>query len=307
MTVQNSPQTTPVHSPQDHPTTSSMSGPKEIILVTGGTGLVGRAIQKVVADVRERVKNGETLETTTRSMPFSAEFAANSEWIFLSSKDGNLIKREDVDAVFDKYKPTYCLHLAAKVGGLFTNMKRKVDFYRDNVIMNDNVMENCRIHNVKKLVSCLSTCIFPDKTTYPIDESMLHTGAPHDSNLGYSYAKRMVDVMNRCYHEQYGMQFTGVIPTNVYGLHDNFSEEHSHVIPALLRKCLNAKRNGGDFTIWGSGTPLRQFIFSEDLAKLFIWCLEKYFIKLILRNIKRTSNSKYEYHMHSKVGIVISI
>merc|ERR1719321_1962779 len=84
-------------------------------------------------------------------------------------------------------------------------------------------MECSRIHGVQKLVSCLSTCIFPDKTSYPIDETMLHAGPPHNSNLGYSIAKRMVDSMNHCYHEQYGVQFTSIIPTNIYGPHDNFN------------------------------------------------------------------------------------
>ncbi len=87
------------------------------------------------------------------------------------------------------------------MGGLFRNLKYKVEFYRDNTLMNDNVMECCRIFKVKKLVSCLSTCIFPDKTTYPIDETMLHTGPPHSSNAGYAYAKRMIDVLNKCYNE----------------------------------------------------------------------------------------------------------
>merc|ERR1712224_845660 len=136
------------------------------------------------------------------------------------------------------------IHLAAKVGGLFANMSQKVEFYRENTLMNDNIMECCRIHKVKKLVSCLSTCIFPDKTTYPIDETMVHNGAPHDSNIGYSYAKRMIDVLNRCYNEQYGCNFTSIVPTNIYGPNDNFNLKSSHVIPGLIHKCLIAKNEG---------------------------------------------------------------
>lgn len=154
-------------------------------------------------------------------------------------------------------------------------MKYKVTFYRDNVIMNDNVMECCKDGGVK-LVSCLSTCIFPDKTSYPIDESMIHDGPPHTSNEGYAYAKRMIDVMNRCYKDQYGCEFTAVIPTNIYGPNDNFSIENGHVIPGLIHKCYLAKQNGTDFTIWGSGKPLRQFIYSIDLAKLMMWVVRKY-------------------------------
>lgn len=225
------------------------------ILVTGGTGLYGKAIEEIIGD---------------------DEQAKNEKWVFLSSKDGDLSDRASVEKIFDTHKPTHVIHLAAKVGGLFANMRLKVDFYRVNTLINDNVMECCRIYGVKKLVSCLSTCIFPDKTSYPIDETMLHAGPPHTSNYGYSCAKRMVDVLNHCYKDQYGSNFTSVIPTNIYGKHDNFNIEDGHVIPGLIHKCYLAKRDGTDFTIWGSGSPLRQFIYAPDLAKLTVWTLRNY-------------------------------
>lgn len=153
---------------------------------------------------------------------------------------------------------------------------RQVEFYRENTLINDNIMENCRIHKVTKLVSMLSTCIFPDKTTYPIDETMLHDGPPHPSNEGYAYAKRLIDTMNRAYAEEYGCNFTSIIPTNIYGPHDNFSIENGHVIPGLIHKCYNAKKNNTPFAIWGSGTPLRQFIYSLDLAELTVWVMREY-------------------------------
>jgi GDP-L-fucose synthase len=99
--------------------------------------------------------------------------------------------------MFEKYKPTHVIHLAAMVGGLFANIKYKADFYRRNALMNENIIHLSHVHGVKKLVSCLSTCVFPDKTTYPINETMIHDGAPHSSNLGYAYAKRMIDVQNQ--------------------------------------------------------------------------------------------------------------
>jgi len=232
----------------------SANGPVTV-LVTGGTGLFGTAIKEVIEKDPD---------------------AKGENWVFLSSKDGNLIDRKAVEAIFEKHKPTYCIHLAAKVGGLFHNMRKKVDFYRENTLINDNVMECCRIYGVKKLVSCLSTCIFPDKTSYPIDEAMVHNGPPHSSNLGYSVAKRMIDVLNHCYKDQYDCNFTSIIPTNIYGPHDNFSIEDGHVIPGLIHKCYIAKRDGTDFTIWGTGSPLRQFIFSKDLAELTVWTLRKY-------------------------------
>jgi GDP-L-fucose synthase len=178
----------------------SSSAAGAVIIVTGGTGLVGKAIEAVVKE---------------NSLP-------NENWIFLSSKDGDLRDKSSTRAIFLKYQPTHCIHLAALVGGLFRNLKYKVEFYRENVLINDNVMECCKEFKVQKLVSFLSTCIFPDKTSYPIDETMVHSGPPHHSNEGYAYAKRMIDVLNRCYSEEYGCNFTSIIPTNIYGPHDNF-------------------------------------------------------------------------------------
>ena len=197
--------------------------------------------------------------------------------------------KEATRLIYERYRPTHVIHLAAKVGGLFANMKYKVEFWRDNVAMNDNVLHWAKEYGVKKVVSCLSTCIFPDKTSYPIDETMIHNGPPHSSNEGYAYAKRMIDVINRSYNEEYGCMFTSVVPTNIFGPHDNFSirraarrresqrpegsralnlaprpRSDGHVLPGLMHKCLLAKRGrfdelGADaFTIWGSGTPLRQ-------------------------------------------------
>jgi GDP-L-fucose synthase len=224
------------------------------------------------------------------------------------------------------------IHLAAQVGGLFANMVRKraaqsnickhfhhsstsatsvaltiahfmveqkykVEFWRNNIAMNDNIFQECHkrgtlarasaisyvlrvasfvVLGVKKLVSCLSTCIFPDKTTFPIDETMIHDGPPHFSNEGYAYAKRMVDVQNRMYKSQHGCNFTAVIPTNIFGKHDNFHLDDSHVIPGLLHRGYLCKQKGEDFMIWGTGKPLRQFIFSTDLARLMIWTLREY-------------------------------
>ena len=228
-------------------------------MVTGGSGLVGKAIEYIIQTETGRFGRieGET-------------------WVFLTSKDGDLTKYEDCKAIFDKHKPTHVIHLAAMVGGLFKNMKYPVEFFRDNVSINDNILKCAHDHKCKKVVSCLSTCIFPDKTTYPIDETMIHNGPPHDSNFGYAYAKRMIDIINRAYHQQYGDHFTSIIPTNIYGPHDNYDLEDSHVIPGLIHKLYLAKKNGQDFVISGTGKPLRQFIFSRDLAKLFIWALREY-------------------------------
>jgi len=231
-----------------------MAAEKKVILVTGGSGLLGKAIEKVIQnDKSER-----------------------EEWIFLSSKDANLLDKNATFAVFEKYHPTHVIHLAAYVGGLYAQMGHNLDFFRDNMRMNENVLEASHKWGVKKVVSCLSDWIFPDKTTYPIDETMVYNGAPHHSNFGYSTAKRMIDVLNKAYNEQHGCIFTSVIPCNIFGPDDNFNLANGHVIPGLINKAYEAKKNGTPFEIWGTGRAMRQFVYSEDLAKLFIWALREY-------------------------------
>ncbi|KAG8339691.1 putative GDP-L-fucose synthetase [Trypanosoma vivax] len=225
-----------------------------IVLVTGGSGLVGQGIQTVQ----------------------SRSSCSGEKWVFLSSRDADLRSLTQTREAFAKYKPTHVIHLAAQVGGLFKNMQKPVEMWRDNVDINNNVLECCREFGVRKLVSCLSTCIFPDQTTYPINERMLHNGPPHPSNEAYAYAKRMIDVMNRAYNAQHGCHFTSVIPTNVYGPHDNYNLEESHVVPGLIHKFYIAKQKGTPMTVMGTGKPLRQFIYSEDLAELIIWVLRHY-------------------------------
>jgi len=228
---------------------------KRVVLVTGGTGLVGSAIKYVV----EQENKNE-----------------NETFMFLSSKDVDLTNRESTLEFFKKVKPTHVIHLAALVGGLFKNLRQNLDFFRINSQINDNVLSAAYETGVKKVVSCLSTCIFPDETTYPIDETMIHNGPPHDSNFGYSYAKRMIDVLNKGYADQHGLKYTSVVPTNVFGPHDNFNLEDGHVLPGLMHKVYTAKKTNTNLTIWGTGKPLRQFIYSRDLAKLFLWVMREY-------------------------------
>lgn len=221
------------------------------ILVTGGSGLVGYAIQAIQNE-------------------YSYEF------VFMSSNDCNLTNLDETQTFFEYHKPDYVIHLAAYVGGLFKNMKYKVDMYEKNMLINHNVLKCCHEIGVKKVVSCLSTCIFPDHTTYPINEEMLHNGPPHESNYAYAYAKRMLEIHSKAYQEQYGDNFICVIPTNIYGENDNYHLEMAHVIPALIHKCFMAKNVSKPFIVLGTGTPLRQFIYSQDLAKLLMWALEEY-------------------------------
>ncbi|KAH0831197.1 hypothetical protein J3R83DRAFT_13776 [Lanmaoa asiatica] len=232
-----------------------------VVLVTGGTGLVGKAIEYVIEHEPEGSRFGKQ---------------PGEKWIFASSRDADLRDPQQALQLFEKHQPTHVIHLAALVGGLFANRERKMTFLRDNMLINDNVLHTACIRKTQKVISCLSTCVFPDKVEYPLTEEKVHLGPPHDSNFGYAYAKRMVDVQNRAYKEEFGCNFTSAIPTNVFGPHDNFDLKYAHVMPALIHKCYLAKQNGTPFKVLGDGSPLRQFIYSRDLAKLFIWQLREY-------------------------------
>nr|GAT52863.1 predicted protein [Mycena chlorophos] len=232
-----------------------------VVLVTGGSGLIGKALQHII-----------------ETEPVGSRFGKlpNETWVFVGSSEADLRDPAQTDKLYEKYKPTHVIHLAALVGGLFANMKSKLTFLRDNMLMNDNILYASHTHKSVKVISCLSTCVFPDKVEYPLDENKVHLGPPHESNFGYAHAKRMVDVSNHAYNEQYGSLFTSAIPTNIFGPYDNYDLESAHVIPALVHRCYLAKKNGTPFIVAGTGKPLRQFIFSYDLAKLFVWMLREY-------------------------------
>lgn len=222
------------------------------ILITGGSGLVGYALKQITKKDN------------------------HNEYIFLSSKDCDLTDIIQTNLLFLQNKPDYVIHLAAYVGGLFKNMRSKVEMYENNTLINLNVLKCCHKYKVRKVISCLSTCIFPDDTPYPINENMLHNGSPHFSNDAYAYAKRMLEVHSKAYQQQYGDNFICIIPTNIYGENDNYSLEDGHVVPSLTHKCFLAKQNNEPFVVKGSGKPLRQFIYSKDLAELILWSLNSY-------------------------------
>jgi len=170
------------------------------------------------------------------------------------------------------------INCAAKVGGVKANTDHVADFYNCNSLISNNVFQGAKNCNVKKLVSILSTCIYPDvaHVSYPLTEDQLHNGPPHDSNFGYAYAKRMIDVQSRAYRQQYNCDYITVIPNNLYGFQDNFNLNNGHVIPSLIRKFYEAKRDSTDVTLWGDGTPLREFTFARDAAKIIWWLAKNY-------------------------------
>ena len=214
------------------------------ILVTGGHGLVG------------------------------SEFISE-QYFKPTSKDYDLRKREDTNRLMIKQFDSV-IHCAAKVGGVGGNINYKGEFFYDNIMMNTNVIEGSRLSKVKNLVAFLSTCVFPDQVEYPLTEKKIHLGPPHFSNDAYAYAKRMTDIQIRSYKEQYGLNYKSVIPCNIYGPNDNYDIVNGHVLPSLIHKCYLARENKTPLTIWGSGKPLREFIFSKDVVKLTEWVLYNY-------------------------------
>ena len=232
---------------------------KKTILVTGGSGLVGSAFKSI-------------------SIDDNLKYNLKYDFIFLSSSDCDLTDYNKTINYFTTVKPNFIIHLAANVGGLFKNMAQPVDMLEKNVLINLNVLKAAHAISVEKLIACLSTCIFPDKLFFnkPLIETDLHLGSPHDSNSAYAYAKRLLETQCVAYQKQYGDNFICIIPTNIYGPKDNFNLEDAHVIPALIHKCYLAKEKNEYFTISGSGKPLRQFIYSRDLALGIMLVLEDY-------------------------------
>jgi GDP-L-fucose synthase len=247
---------------------------KKKILVTGGTGLVGSAIRKLY-------------EHDTN----------NYEFLFVSSSVCNLLSYSQTLECFSSFQPDYIIHLAANVGGLFKNLSQPVQMLEDNIQINSNVLKVAHEIKVKKLIACLSTCIFPDKIQYPITESDINKGPPHESNASYAYAKRLLQTQCEAYQQQYGDPFVCFIPTNIYGWNDNFHLHDAHVIPALIHKCFLAKQNQQPFIISGTGQPLRQFLYSDDLAQILVsfCCCNDSIIKTMILSPDETDEVSIEY------------
>ena len=219
------------------------------ILVTGGSGMVGSAFKKI--------------ET-------------NHDLVLLSSKDCDLRDRGETKRMLMHFRPDAIIHLAAKVGGVKGNSDYVADFFHDNIVINTNLLDLAKNQRVQKVVSLLSTCIYPDKVKYPLTEDQIHGGEPHPSNFGYAYAKRMLEVHSRAIRQQYGLKYITAVPNNIYGPHDNFDLENGHVVPAIFRKLWESKIDGSIPSFWGTGKPLREFTYSKDVARALLLLLEKY-------------------------------
>ena len=209
----------------------------EKILVTGGTGLVGSRF-------------------------------IGEDYIKIGSNDLNLLNQNSIGDFLKNKEIEGVIHCAARVGGVKGNMAYPGEFTYENLKMNTGIIEEARKAGINKLIAFSSTCVFPDKVEYPLTPDKIHLGPPHSSNYGYAYAKRMAEIQMQSYREQYGVNYFSVIPCNIYGPADNYHLEDGHVLPSLIHKFHLADISGSDVTIWGSGSPLREFVFSEDVAKL---------------------------------------
>jgi GDP-L-fucose synthase len=222
------------------------------ILVAGGTGLAGSAIVRELEKVNKKV-------------------------IGISSKDVDLLDRAKTFSFIKDLKPTLIIDAAAKVGGVGSNNAYPVEFLSQNLQIQSNLMDAAHEAKVEKFVFLGSSCIYPRNCAQPIKEDYLLTGELEQTNSAYAVAKIAGIELIKSYRKEYGHAWISVMPTNLYGPNDNFDLENSHVLPALIRKFVEAKRNNSpEVVLWGSGTPLREFLHVDDLAKAILICVEKY-------------------------------
>ncbi|KYC45384.1 MAG: dTDP-glucose 4,6 dehydratase [Candidatus Methanofastidiosum methylothiophilum] len=223
------------------------------ILVTGGAGFLG---SHLVTQLKEKVKDPSQIR-----IPRSKD-------IDLRNWDNCLKVLDDVDIV---------IHLAAKVGGIGYNQTHPAELFYDNAIMGIQLLEAARRKNIEKFVIVGTVCAYPKFTPVPFREDEIWNGYPEETNAPYGLAKKMLLVQSQAYREQYGFNSIYVIPVNLYGPGDNFNPESSHVIPALIKKFVDAKSNGEkEVEIWGTGNASREFIYVEDAARAILLATEKY-------------------------------
>jgi GDP-L-fucose synthase len=222
------------------------------ILVTGGSGLLGTGCQAVAPQYPER------------------------EFIFLSSRDCNLTDLEAALDCFDRRQPDAVLHLAALSGGLEYSTRYPATLLRDNVLMNLNVLEAARRLRIPKTILTLSTGTYPPNAPNPLREEYLHDGPPHETNYSYAYAKRLIDPSLRAYRAEYGVNAIGLAVNGIFGPNMNFRVGESIMVAALIRRFYEHRESDAPLVIWGDGSPLREYTFSQDLARAFLWCLDHY-------------------------------
>jgi len=222
------------------------------IIVTGSTGVVGYALQAI------------------------KEKYPKQEFVFANSKSCDLTDGVATSKFITDIKPDAILHLAAKSGGIGISLKYPARILRDNVLMNFNVVETARKCNVKKVVMTLSSGMYPPSAALPLKEECMHNGNPHPSNYSYSFAKRLVEPIIRAYRTEYGMSIIGLVPNGIFGENDNFNDNDATMLASLIRRFYENKDNDSKITIWGDGSPLREYTYARDIARAYMWCLFNY-------------------------------
>jgi GDP-L-fucose synthase len=222
------------------------------ILVTGSSAVLGTAIRSI-----------------------SIEYP-QYEFIFITSSDCDLTNMQTTIRFVDGCKPDAILHLAAVSGGIGLSIRRPATMLRDNALMTFSVLEAARQCHVKKTIMTLTTGMYPVNAPLPLKEEYIHDGYPHESNYGSSFAKRLIDPAIRAYREEYGTKVIGLIPGGIFGENDNFNYDDAPMVPSLIRRFYENKSNNEKIVIWGDGTPLREYTYAQDLARIYMWVLEHY-------------------------------
>lgn len=193
------------------------------------------------------------------------------------SRDYDLVQMEAVQRLYRDTRPDMVMHLAARVGGIGANQAQPGRFFYDNLMMGTQLMEAARLESVKKFVAVGTICAYPKFTPVPFREETIWDGYPEETNAPYGLAKKMLLVQSQAYRQQYGFNSIVLFPANLYGPGDNFHPETSHVIPAIIRKCIEAKESGASSVVlWGDGTPTREFLHVEDAADGIVLAAERY-------------------------------
>jgi GDP-L-fucose synthase len=226
----------------------------ERVAVTGATGFLGRHLLPILQD---RYGRGAVRG--------------------VSSRDYDLMDPMQVRRMFDDIAPNIVIHLAAYSGGIGANRTYPADFFHRNILLTALVFEEAGRRRVRKLVYPMGGCSYPATATSPIDEGQMWLGYPQEESAGYSMAKKMGIVASRAYRAQHGLSSVVLVPGNMYGEYDNYRESESHVVPAMIRRFLEAKRERRDQVVmWGTGTPVRDFVYAGDVAATFPFFVEEY-------------------------------
>ena len=189
----------------------------------------------------------------------------------------NLVDPHSIDRMLKDSQPDIILHLAAQVGGIGANREHPAEFFYNNLMMGVQLMHEAYLRKVKKFVALGTVCAYPKITPVPFKEENLWNGYPEETNAPYGLAKKMLLVQSQSYRQQYGFNSIFLLPVNLYGPRDNFNPESSHVIPALIRKCIEARDTGNkEVVVWGDGSPTREFLYVEDASRGILLAAEKY-------------------------------